>query len=121
MRRAKGRGHPIVWGDGSKVSGVEVVQLANKKIDVVRGERIVLWQIVESDKGESSREISPKNMNGGTGVLRGTDDVHHRGVKGEGWRNMYLNDDQRVVMNFGSPLKVVERTNKKGGSSETCI
>ena len=38
VRRVKGRGHPIVWGDGSEVSNVEVVQLANKKVDVVRGE-----------------------------------------------------------------------------------
>ena len=37
-RRAKRRGHPIVRGDRSKVSVVEVVQLTNKKVDVVRGE-----------------------------------------------------------------------------------
>ena len=120
-RRTKGRGHPIVWGDGSEVSGMEVVQLANEKIDVVRGKRIVLLQIIESDKGESGWKIPPKNMNGGAGVLGGTNDMHYWSVKGEGWRNMYLNDDQRVVMNFRPPLKVVERTDEERGSGETCV
>ena len=120
-RRTKGRGHPIVWGDGSEVSGMEVVQLTNEKIDVVRGKRIVLLQIIESDKGESGRKIPPKNMNRGAGVLRGANDMHYRSAKGEGGGNMYLNDDQRVVMDFRSPLKVVERTNKERGSSETCV
>ena len=93
VRRAKGRGHPIVWGDGSEVSDVEVVQLANKKVDIVRRERIVLLQIVESDEGESSRKIPPKDMNGGARVLRRANDMHHRGVEGKGWGNMDLNND----------------------------
>ena len=109
-RRAKGRGHSIVWGDGSEVSGVEVVQLANKKVDVVRGEGIVLLQIVESDKGKSSRKIPPKDMNGGARVLRGANDLHHRSVEGKGWGNMDLNNDQGVMMNFRSPLEVVKCT-----------
>ena len=36
-RRAKRGGHPIVRGDGSKVPGVEVVQLTNKKVNFIRG------------------------------------------------------------------------------------
>ena len=35
-RRAKGGGDSIVRGDGPKVASVEVVELSNKKIDVVR-------------------------------------------------------------------------------------
>ena len=120
-RRAEGGSHPIVWGDGSEVSGVEVVQLANKKVDVVRGEGIVLLQIVESDERESSGEIPPKNMNGGARVLRGTNNMHHWGVEGKGWGNMNLNNDQGVMMNFGAPLKVMKRTNKERGCSETCV
>ena len=120
-RRAEGRSHPIVWGDGSEVSGVEVIQLANKKVDVVRGEGIVLLQIVESDERESSRKIPPKNMNGGARVLRGTNDMHRRGVEGKGWENMDLNNDQGVMMNFRAPLKVVKRTNKERGCSETSV
>ena len=35
-RRTKGGSYPLVWGDGSEVSVMEVVQLANEKVDVVR-------------------------------------------------------------------------------------
>ena len=120
-RRAKGRSHPIVWGDGSEVSGVEVVQLANKKVDVVRGERIVLLQIVESDERKGSRKIPPKDVNGGARVLRGANDMHHWGVEGKGWGNMDLNNDQGEMMNFRAPLKVMKRTNKERGCSETSV
>ena len=78
-------------------------------------------QIIESDEGESSREVPPKDMNGRAGVLRGTNDMHHQGVKGKGWGDMYLNDDQGVVMDFGAPLKVMERTNRERGRSKTSI
>ena len=120
-RRAKGRSHPIVWGDGSEVSGVEVVQLANKKVNVVRGERIVLLQIVESDEGKGSRKIPPKDVNGGARVLRGANDMHHWGVERKGWGDVNLNNDQGVVMNLRTPLKVMKRANKERGSCETCV
>ena len=35
-RRAKRRGDSIVRGDGPKVASVEVVELPNEKVDVVR-------------------------------------------------------------------------------------
>ena len=35
-RRAKGRGDSIVRGDGPKVASVEVVELTNEKVNVVR-------------------------------------------------------------------------------------
>ena len=38
MRRAKGRGDLIVGGDWAKVPGVKVIELPNKKVEVVRGE-----------------------------------------------------------------------------------
>ena len=47
VRRMKGRSHSIVGSDGPKVAGVEVIELSNKKVDVVRGERVVLLQIIE--------------------------------------------------------------------------
>ena len=120
-RRAEGRGHPIVRGDGSEVLVVEVVQLTNKKVDVVRGECVVLLQIIESDERESSREIPPKNMKGRAGVLGRANDMHHRGVKREHWRDMNLNYDQGVVMYFRTPLKVMECTDKEGGSSKASV
>ena len=36
MRRVKRGGDSIVRGDGSKVASVEVVELTNKKVNVVR-------------------------------------------------------------------------------------
>ena len=78
-------------------------------------------QIVESDEGKSSRKIPPKDMNGGARVLRGANDMHYRDVEGKGRGNMDLNNDQGVVMNFRTPLKVVERTNKEMGCSETSV
>ena len=44
-----------------------------------------------------------------------------RGVEGKGWRDMNLNNDQGVMVNCRAPLKVVERTNKERGSSETGV
>ena len=78
-------------------------------------------KIVESDEGKSSWEIPPKNMEGRARVLGRANNMHHRGVKREGWRNVNLNYNQGVVMHLRMPLKVVERTNKKGGSSKTGV
>ena len=111
----------IVRGDGPKVASVEVVELSNENVDVVRRERIVLLQIVESDEGESSRKIPPKDMDGGARVLRGANDMHYRGVERKGWGNVNLNNNQGVMVNFGTPLKVMKRTNEERGSSETCV
>ena len=120
-RRAEGRSHLIVWGDGSEVPGVEVVQLANEKIDVVRGERIVLLQIVECDEGKSSRKIPPKDMNGGTGVLGGTNNMDHRGVKGKGGGDVDLNNNQGIMMDLRAPLKIMKCANEKRRGGETCV
>ena len=84
-RRAKRRGHSVVWSDRPEVTGVEIVELANEKIDIVRGELVVLLQMIESDDWESGREIPPEDMNQGAGVLGRTNDVHYQSVKGEGW------------------------------------
>ena len=78
-------------------------------------------KIVESDEGKSGRKIPPKDMNGRTRVLGRANDVHHRGIKGEGGGDVDLNNDQRVMMNLRTPLKVMKRTNKERGSSKTCV
>ena len=78
-------------------------------------------QIIESGERKSGGEIPPKNMNGRAGVLGRVDDVHHRGVKGKGGGDVDLNNNQRVMMDFRTPLKIMECTNKEGGSSETCV
>ena len=92
-RRAKRGGDSVVGGDRPKVASMEVVELTNKKVNVVRRQGVVLLEIVESDKGESGWEVPPKDMNRRARVLGRTDDVHHRGVEGEGRGNMDLNDD----------------------------
>ena len=120
-RRAKGGSDLIVGGDGTEIPGVEIVQLPNKEVDVVRGECVVLLKIVESDEGKSIWEVPPTNMKRRTRVLGGTNDMHHRGVKRKGWRDMDLNDDQGVMVNCRTPLKVMERTNKKRGCSKTGV
>ena len=84
-RRTKGGGHSIVGSDRSEITGVEIVELANKKVDVVRGELIVLLQIIESDDWESGREIPPEDVNRGAGVLGRANNVYHWSVKREGW------------------------------------
>ena len=89
-RRAKGRSDLIVGDDGAEVLSMEVVQLPNEKVNVVRGEGIVFLQIIKSDKGESGREIPPEDMNGRARVLGGVNDMHHRGVKREGRGDMDL-------------------------------
>ena len=89
-RGTKGRGNLIVGGDRPKVAGVEVVELSNEKINVIRGEGVVLLQVIKSDEGKSSRKIPPKDVNGRAGVLRGANNMHHWGVKGEGGRDMNL-------------------------------
>ena len=78
-------------------------------------------KVVESNEGKSGWEIPPKDVKGGTRVLGRTNNVHYRGVKRKGWRNMDLNDDERVVVNCRAPLKVVKRTNKERGSSESGV
>ena len=65
----KGGGDLIVRSDGAEESGMEVIQLPNENIDVVRGNRVVLLQIVEGNERESSREIPPKDVDGRAGVL----------------------------------------------------
>ena len=92
-RRAKGGGDSIVGGDRPEVPRMKVVELANKKINVVRRERIVLLKIIESDEGEGGRKIPPKDMNGRTGVLGGTNNVHHWGVKRKGGGDVDLDDN----------------------------
>ena len=120
-RRAEGRGDSIVGGDRPKVAIMEIVELTNEKVNVVRGEGIVLVEVVESDEGKSGWKVPPKNMNGRTGVLGRANNMHHRGVKGEGGGNVNLNYNQRVVMDLRPPLKVMECTDKKGGSGETGV
>ena len=117
-RGVKRRGHLVVWSDGPKVTSVKIVELTNKKIDVVRGELIVLLQIIESDDGESGREVPPEDVNRRAGVLGRTNDVHYWSVKGEGWRNVNLYDNQGVVMDSGMPLKVMKGTDEEQRSSE---
>ena len=78
-------------------------------------------KIVESDEGKSSWEIPPKNMEGGARVLGRANDMHHQGVRREGWRNVNLDYNPGVMMHLRTPLKVVECTNKKGGSGKTGV
>ena len=100
---------------------MEIVQLPNKEINIVRGECVILLKIVESNEGKSGWKVPPKNMERRARILRGANDMHHWGVKREGWGNMNLNYDQGVVMDSGTPLKVMERTNKERGCSKTGV
>ena len=77
MRRAKRRGHSVVWSDRPKVAGVKIVELANKEVDVVRGELVVLLQVIESDDWKSGWKIPPKNVNRRAGVLGRMNDMHY--------------------------------------------
>ena len=90
-RRTKGGGNLIVGSDRAEVPGMEVVELPNKEIDVVRGEGVVLLEIIQSNERESGWKIPPKNMDGWARVLGGTNDVHYWGVKGKGRRDVNLN------------------------------
>ena len=47
--------------------------------------------------------------------------MHHRGVKGKGRGDVNLNYNQRVVMDFRTPLKIMEHTNKERRSSESGV
>ena len=78
-------------------------------------------KIIESDEGKSSWEIPPENMERRARVLGGANNMHHRGVKREGWGNVNLNYNQGIVMYFRTPLKVMERTNKERGCSKTGV
>ena len=91
---------------------MEVVQLPNKKVNVVRGDQVVFLQVVESCRREGCREIPPKNVNGRAGILRRAHDMHYRGVKGEGWGDMNLDYNQRETVKVGPPLKVMESTDE---------
>ena len=78
-------------------------------------------KIVESDEGKSGQKVPPKDMNRRTRVLGRTNDMHHRGVKGKGGGDVDLNDNQRVMMDLRTPLKIMKCTNKERGSSKTCV
>ena len=120
-RRAKRRGHSVVWSDRPEVAGMKIVKLANKEIDVVRGELVVLLQVIESDDWKSGWKIPPKDVNRRAGVLGGTNDMHYRSVEREGGRDVNLYNDQGVMVNSGTPLKVVESTDEKRRSSKSGI
>ena len=89
-RRTEGGGNLIVRSDWVEVPGMEVVKLSNKEVDVVRGERIVLLEIIKGDERKSGWEVPPKDMDGRAGVLGGVNDVHHRGVEREGRREIWI-------------------------------
>ena len=78
-------------------------------------------KIVESDEGKGIRKIPPKDMNGGARVLRGVNDMHYWGVERKGWGDMDLNNDQGVVMDLRTPLKIMKCANKERRSCETCV
>ena len=78
-------------------------------------------EIIKGDEGKCSGEIAPKDMQRGTRVLGRTNDVHHQGVKGKGWGDVDLNNDQGVMMDCGMALKVMERTDQKGGCSKSGV
>ena len=92
-RGTERRGDLIVGGDWTEVPSVEVVQLSNKKVNVIRGKSVVLLQIIKGNNGESSREVPPKDVNRRAGVLGRTNDVYYWKIEREGWGNMNLNDD----------------------------
>ena len=89
-RRTEGGSNLIVRSDRVEVPSIEVVELPDKEIDVVRGERVVFLKIIKSDERKSGWEVPPKDVDGRARVLRRTNDVHHRGVKGEGGRDVNL-------------------------------
>ena len=95
--------------------------MSNKEVDVVRGKSVVLLQIIKSVKREGSRKIPPEDVDGGAGVLGRANDMHHWGVKGEGRRNMNLNQDQGEMMDRRAPLKVVEHTDEERRPSKTSV
>ena len=76
-RRAKRGGDSVVGSDGAEVPCMEIVQLPNEEVDVVRGECIVLLEIVKSNEGKSSWEVPPKDVERRTRVVGRTNDMHH--------------------------------------------
>ena len=56
-RRSKRGGDLVVGSDGAKELSMEIVQLPNKKVDVVRGDRIVLLQIIKGRRGDEGRVV----------------------------------------------------------------
>ena len=75
-RETERGGNLVVGGDGTIEPGVEIVQLPNAKIDVVKEDGVVLLQVIEGDKGKSSREIPPKDVDGRAGVLGRAHNMH---------------------------------------------
>ena len=65
--------------------------MPNEKVDVVRGDRVVLLQIVKGKRGESCREVPTEDVDRGARVLRGAHNMHYWSVKGKGWRDINLN------------------------------
>ena len=47
-RGTKRRGDLIIGSDWVDIPGVEIIQLPNKKVDVVRGDQVVLLQVIEN-------------------------------------------------------------------------
>ena len=82
---------------------------------------LTLLKIVESDERKSGRKVPPKNVNRRTRVLGRANNVHHWGVKGKGGGDVDLNNNQRVVMDFRTPLKIMKCTNEERGSSKACV
>ena len=76
---------------------------------------------IVSDDRKSGWKIPPKNTKGRTRVLGRMNNMHHWAVEGEGWGNVNLDYDQRVVMDGRTPLKIMERTNKKRRCSKPSI
>ena len=85
------RGSNLVIGrNGTKVMDVEIIQLPNKKVDVVWGNRIVLLEVIEGNKRKGSRKIPPEDVNGGARVLGRCYDVNDRVLKGESRGNIWI-------------------------------
>ena len=120
-RRVERRGNLVVRGDGTEVLSVEVIQLANEEVNVVRGQSVILLQIIEGNKRESSREIPPKDMNGRAGVLGRMNDMYYWEVEGEGWGDVDLHYNQRIMVYLRTPLKAMKRTDEKRRGGETSI
>ena len=115
-RWAERRGDLVVWSDGTKVVGVEVVQLPNKEVNVVWRYQVVLLKIIQSDERKSHREIPPEDVNGRARVLGGSNDMNDGILKGKGRGNVDMNNDQGVAVKSGAPLKVMKCTKEKGGA-----
>ena len=80
MRR---RGDSVVGSDGTKVLGMEIVQLPNKEVNIFWRDRVILLKVIKSNEGEGSRKIPPENVNGRAGVLERGYNVNDRVLAGE--------------------------------------